>query len=495
MVDKNGEWELPPEIKTDILSRVLPSPEELEEIRSVSDRLLNDIGKVTEEMGLKEVEPIMAGSVAKGTVSGKPDLDVFVIFPTGTQKNKLEKNGLEIGERVLEDHEKRYTQHPYITGTYSGMKADIVPCLRIKRGGEVQTAVDRTPFHTVYIRSRMDDRSRNDAVLLKSFLKGIGSYGAEDTVNGFSGYLCELLIIYQGSFSAVIRWFASIRSEVEPPRRAEMITTGKFNPGTLGPFTFKTGDLLCEPPLDNEYYLKKFENDTLIIVDPVDPGRNVASPVSDQTLAHTANMSRLLMDKPSGEMFSPYSVRPWKCGNKEKERRVKGTVYSIPLPDENPDMVMTQARSFLTRSVRDLERRGDWSVTGYLIIISPEGEEIDGAYLKARYVHGCGIVSEPVLVFNLISEPEVLPPTYIHWGPPSSAKRARDFRAKWGSRVIEDDSSGRCYVIAERVQRRLVDIFESVRDNIKIGSSFGDDRPTVVENQLIHEVIRGASER
>ena len=55
---------------------------------------------------------------------------------------------------------------------------------------------------------------RGEVRLLKKFMQGIGVYGAEIKVGGFSGYLCELLIMKYGSFTQTIRAFAQYNQRV-----------------------------------------------------------------------------------------------------------------------------------------------------------------------------------------------------------------------------------------------------------------------------------------
>ncbi len=496
MVGNEARWELPPIIRQKILGRIMPTDEEKARIETTSRMLLERIREVSSDLGSVDVEPVLAGSVAKGTISGTTDLDVFVIFPKDTPREQMEEMGIKIGEKVLEDHQRKYTQHPYINGTFMGMEADIVPCLKLERGRSVITAVDRTPLHTEYIISRISEFQREEAVLLKSFLKGIGSYGAEDTVNGFSGYLCELLILLHGSFSSTIEWFASMEVTTNPPKKAEMICSTRFMELDDGPYLFDREALVFEKPFEPGIYSKKFSSDTLVIIDPVDPGRNVASPVSDQILAHTALMSRSLLLDPGEQMFSPFSSRPWEIGPmKDMTSRPGRCLISLPLPDGNPDLVVTQARSFISRSIREMERRGEWKVIAEMIMVFPEDIEPDGAYLKTRYLHRSNKVDSPLVLIHFISDPPVLEPTYIHMGPPVSDRRAADFTAKWGSRVKEDEMSHRLYVIAERKLRDPASILLSIWNNIKIGSAFRKYHPIIVENQLINEVFQGALER
>ncbi len=54
----------------------------------------------------------------------------------------------------------------------------------------IQSAVDRTPFHTRYITERINGLI-DDVLLLKQFTKAGGIYGSDQMTEGFSGYLCE----------------------------------------------------------------------------------------------------------------------------------------------------------------------------------------------------------------------------------------------------------------------------------------------------------------
>src|SRR5438552_17227255 len=66
------------------------------------------------------------------------------------------------------------------------------------------SAVDRTPLHVDYVLGHVKQGQQNDVRLLKAWAEGIGVYGAEATVLGFSGYLCELLILKYASFRGVL---------------------------------------------------------------------------------------------------------------------------------------------------------------------------------------------------------------------------------------------------------------------------------------------------
>ena len=144
------------------------------------------------------------GSVAKDTwLSENPDIDIFMRLPTSIPRKNLGEVGLKIAKKAAEGYVQleRFAEHPYLEIVVEGYHADIVPCYDAKPG-EWQSATDRTPYHTDYInRTSQLKALRGEVRLLKAFMQGIGVYGAEIKVGGFSGYLCELLIMNYGSFN------------------------------------------------------------------------------------------------------------------------------------------------------------------------------------------------------------------------------------------------------------------------------------------------------
>src|SRR5260370_7588286 len=96
-----------------------------------------------------------------------------------------------------------------------------------------------------------------EARLMKRFLKGIRSYGAEIRVGGFSGMLVETLILHYQSFLQVLdrasKWRPVIFLELEKPSGSQDSIAREFG-------------------------------STLVLVDPVDPNRNLAPAVSTDNL-------------------------------------------------------------------------------------------------------------------------------------------------------------------------------------------------------------------
>ncbi len=220
------------------------------------------------------------GSYAKGTLlSDKWELDVFVLIKAG--KDWIRANARRMLESCLADmpHIAKYSEHPYITVSLMGLEADIVPARLLDRPDTRDVmGVERTPFHTRYVR---DEIARNpcladDVRLMKSFLKGIRVYGAETARGGFSGYLAEVLTIAYGGFKGALREIASWRPPVY------------LDPGGWG-------------TLDE--VRRRYRDSLLVVVDPVDPYRNVAAAVRGESLYTLILAARLYHESPSRLFF------------------------------------------------------------------------------------------------------------------------------------------------------------------------------------------------
>ncbi|MCE4627826.1 MAG: CCA tRNA nucleotidyltransferase [Desulfurococcales archaeon] len=218
------------------------------------------------------------GSFAKGTLlSDKWEIDVFVEIH-GVDREWLRRNA----EQALRSCFARrapaiakYSQHPYLTVSVMGLEADVVP---IARSGDkiIGLGVERTPLHTRYVLEKLSPEGKDEVRLLKSFFKGVGIYGAETRVRGFSGYMAELLVITYGSFRGVLRAAAGW----EPPVY--------IDPEGVG---------------DEDALRRKYRDAPIIVVDPVDPGRNAAGAVSMESLSKFILASRLYLERPHEWFF------------------------------------------------------------------------------------------------------------------------------------------------------------------------------------------------
>lgn len=257
-----------------MLRRVRPTDEDRARLSEVSRGVLERIEVMARSRGL-DVKAILVGSAARNTwLAGDHDLDVFLGMPEGSDLG----HALKLARDVAPVHEEKYAEHAYVHAFMDGFEIDLVPCYLVSDASRLKSAVDRTPFHSKYIASRIAGLE-DDVLLLKQFMKGTGVYGSELKVGGFSGYLTELLVLHYGSFLDVLEKASS----------------------------WRPGDLI-----DMEGHARKdLEHpEPLVVIDPVDPGRNVAAALSLDRMFQFVAAARCYLLHPTLEFFFPPDTLP-----------------------------------------------------------------------------------------------------------------------------------------------------------------------------------------
>ena len=170
-----------------VIGLIKPDKEETKKIEDLAIELMNKANILSN----KEFDSLIVGSVAKGTFLKGADIDLFLKVNTDAD---LKKEGLDIAKKILPNGRELYAQHPYLRGEIEGIGIDVVPCYSVENSTKPISAVDRTPFHTEWVKKNISGME-DDIRLTKQFLKGCGAYGASSAVGGFSGYLVEILCI------------------------------------------------------------------------------------------------------------------------------------------------------------------------------------------------------------------------------------------------------------------------------------------------------------
>ncbi len=363
-------------IKADVLKDIVPSEEERKEIASLTNTIAEHITEKISKTDLKARVEVV-GSIAKDTwISRDRDLDIFIVFDTSTPLEELKKMGLALGKIELNGFtsETAYANHPYTINRFKEFKIDVVPCYDSL---EIITAVDRTPHHTRFVKENVGNL-RNDVRLLKQFMKGVGVYSSEQKIQGFAGYLCELLIIHYKSFDNVLKSAADWKY-------GEYIDIKKKG---------RSGDF----------------KDPLVVIDPVDPKRNVASALSLDRLSEFIHYSRLFLESPSIDYFK-----------KKKKLFVKrypeSEVYVIIFEGELLDDIIYPQLRKSAKYVSTILEKNDFKPLSY------------GLFKKGEF---SGIVFEV--------EKYILSPVVKHYGPNVFDRAHYDsFVSKYKETFIEGD--------------------------------------------------------
>ena len=313
-----------------VLEKITPSENEIEAEKKISGEIL---GRLKGAKG-KHVDVQLCGSVARNThLRGDRDIDIFVMFPPHISMDEFEKEGLRLGMFVFRGHkwEKAYSQHPYIRGVIRGFDVEIIPSYKVEKAEQLQSAVDRSPFHNSYLLAHLSRQQRGEVRLLKQFLKGIKAYGAELKVGSVPGYVTELLIVRYGSFvgamEAIAKW-----------KEREVID--------------------IEGHSKEEEALKKFDT-PLVIIDPVDRNRNVAAALSLNQYSRIIAAARAFLKKPSDNFFFPKKTNPLEFAKVKKLVEKEGLiVVAMGFPkNELPDVLWGQIRRLCKKIIAALQQK------------------------------------------------------------------------------------------------------------------------------------------
>ena len=322
-----------------VARQIVPKSAERERVHQVAEQLKAKLIAEAQRRRL-QAEVRVDGSVAKDTwLRGDADIDIFLRVPVSLSRADLEKRCLNVAKRALEGYPivERFSEHPYVETHVDGIRVNVVPCYNVSQG-EWRSATDRTPFHTDYVISHLSQDQRNDVRLLKAFLKGIGVYGADVKVSGFSGMLCETLIMYYGAFTKALQ----LAQSWKPPT---VIDLERYYSGREDELL----DLFEEP---------------LVVIDPVDRGRNLAASISRRRLWEFVAAARTFSNKPEKNFFVARKITPLSVRRFRKEMQRRGwnlTAIEFGRVDAVVDVLWSQLYR-TERALRNLLRQEGFNV-------------------------------------------------------------------------------------------------------------------------------------
>lgn len=336
-----------------VSQRITPSEGDTKKVHNLSRDLIKQVEK--EAANLKvDIKPLLVGSIAKDTwIASNPEIDIFMIFPRTYTNKEIGELGLKIARKVTGGKgEEQYAEHPYLRAEIEGFQVDFVPSFEISDAKDLISSVDRTPLHTLYIKKNLDESLKKEIRLLKQFLTGINAYGAEIRVGGFSGYLCELLLIHYSSFQDLLEACTKWRSQ----------------------------HIIDVEHLYSEVKeIKKIFSEPLVVIDPVDPKRNVSAALSRQKIGEFKAAAKCFLKEPSETFFFPKQITPFKLEKLQNLIQPKGTdtlflVFETPrIP---PDTLWGQLyksidaiKNFLELNDFKIINRDVWSKTEKSVLV------------------------------------------------------------------------------------------------------------------------------
>ena len=422
-------------VEASIAARIAPSPEFLARVEQVRTELVRRVEEAARARAGPLVRALVAGSAARGTfLADRLDIDLFLLFPPELSRDRLKEEGLALGRAVLADPEMRYAEHPYLRGRFEGFVVDAVPGFAVTDPSRPLSPVDRTPFHQAYLTERETPEIVAQIRLAKQFLRGLGIYGSEARTEGLSGYLVELLVLrfetLRGLLSAARHWRLPVRL-AEPGR---------------------------EPP-------RLPEDVALILADPVDPHRNVASALSRRNLALLILAAGAYLDRPTASWFAPPDPSSLTRAEAEALLRARDshvTVVALPRPELVDDTLYPQVRKAERAVAKELAR------SGFEVLGSAAGTDARTIYLLFEVARSLRAAVR------------------LHEGPPLGIDRVGHFLEKWtapeapvlqGPYVLED---GRLAVETRVTDREVGEVLRAAFPRLSLGKDLTPRDPSAV---------------
>jgi len=319
-----------------VLKRIKPTQAERRRLEKVANEMVARVNLACAKLGIP-ARGMLVGSAARNTwLRSERDIDVFFLFPEETSRAALEQKGLAVARAVAGKRgRERYAEHPYITTELKGFEIDLVPCYDVHNPRKIKSAVDRTPHHQGYVSKHLNPELADEVLLLKKFMDGIGVYGAELKIQGFSGYLCELLVLRYRTFNGVVE------------------AASKWSPGEAIDLAKSYRDLGEAKAI--------FAGQPLIIIDPIDPNRNAAAAVSMQNFATFVRACQDFARRPNTRFFFPRPAKVLSAAKIKRTIEQRGTTLlclTFRPPDVVEDILYPQLRKTEQALVMQLVRVG-----------------------------------------------------------------------------------------------------------------------------------------
>lgn len=414
-----------------ILTKIIPSEEEISFINNIISTLKNRLVASARNLNIQYTKIEAQGStgIKQTQLKGDYDIDLFIGLDydqykpkyEGLSKNKSKKESKKdflelctkwiiksLNTEEFTNPRLLYAEHPYVTVDFltndSKIKIDIVLFFDldldyIKKNGPI-TAVDRSPWHGRFVRDKLTLPQKNDVRLLKQFFKAAHCYGDKSAVGkvGFIGYSAELLIYYLGDLKTLLTRFH------------------KLDTNPLDYHNRSEAELM---------EIIHFQNDYLIITDPIDKNRNVASAISKRAYKYCKHLISKFLEKPKESYFEQSEIQEADITKFGEEKITH--FYVAELINQDKDIHYTINRDKLYSLADSIKATGEREYNHNRRFGSIDFE-----------LYFNDILNEYDLIFYV--ECPKISDSYLRQGPPlSETYHTKKFKEKNPHFIIKDD--------------------------------------------------------
>ncbi len=263
------------EIFKEVLKEIVPSKDERANVLSQVNEFLKSLNAELKRVRVK-AKAMLGGSYSKDTwLSGDYDVDIFVKFNLAHKEQNLS----DLLEKALKKwrHERIHGSRDYFW-VRNGIKYEIVPVLDINKADQAVNVTDFSPWHVAWV-NKKGAKFKNDIRLAKKFCKGASCYGAESYIRGFSGHVLDILVVYYKGFLSLLK------------------ASRDWKPKVI---------LDCNNVYKGKALLMMNKSKTegpLLLVDPVQPGRNSAAALTQENFSKFVSAAKKFLKKPGRDAF------------------------------------------------------------------------------------------------------------------------------------------------------------------------------------------------
>ncbi len=408
-------------IRAKVLPLIQPTAEENEALTQLFNILKSNLEKVAERLKISPsfIQNHGSTGLKQTHLHGRSDLDIFIGLNPADYSNIIEiapKKRKEALKDLFFSYLKEwfipaaqnagfptfqinFAEHPYLIIYHKNYEINIVGCFDLNYDYLLThgplTAVDRTPWHSKIIAEKLSFTQKQDVRLLKAFFQANYVYGDKAIGRfGFTGFSAEVLILFYQNIEQLFSYFQELS---------------------------KTALDFFNRPAKVIRKLRRFEHDFLIIIDPTDQNRNLASSVTQRAFEYALFQVERFLKDPSPEYFLKKPIPPL-----PPQILVKYSPHLVVIEFESEGTIhYTELRDRIYRACEKVRK---------LLEKEFSGEERFGKTLYEVYFEG------QIFAAIFYCEHEQATPTYIRKGPPiTNSANVRLFLEKHPKAFMKDD--------------------------------------------------------
>lgn len=308
---------------------IAPTKEEKQKVKKIISDFHNIFKK---RKSLKDVKIEISGSLAKDTwLSNKSDIDFSFAYPLKFSELKISNLLEKELKKTKIKYKKLHGSRDYFKASYKNFEFELVPIIRTNKITQIKNITDATPYHVKWV-NKNSKKIKDEIRLFKEFCKGAKIYGGESHIKGFSGYVCEILVIKNKTFLKTLKEISKWKLK----KKIIIDVEKQHNKNSL------------------KFFNKSKIQNPLVIIDPTDKGRNAAAAVSEKSIKKIIKNSKDFLKNPKESYFKKKELTK-KDIEKSLKKDEEVVIIKMILKEGKSDVIGSSALKALKFFERELK--------------------------------------------------------------------------------------------------------------------------------------------